>query len=76
MKEILSLFVLGMLFILGISSIVGAVMFIVDVWKWSKRPEKFTTMEEDLSKHTNNVVHQNNINEISFNENGEVVNNE
>lgn len=28
--------------------LVGAVMFCVDIWKWSKRPEKFTTVEEDL----------------------------
>lgn len=50
MKEAFSLFVLGMLLILGISALVGIIMFVVDVLKWSKRPEKITTMEEDLSK--------------------------
>ena len=39
-----------MLLILGISALVGIIMFVVDVLKWSKRPEKITTMEEDLSK--------------------------
>ena len=29
--------------------IIGAVMFCIDIWKWSKRPEKFTNIHEDLS---------------------------
>lgn len=56
MKAIFSLFVLGLLVILGFSALVGAVMFCVDVWKWSKRPEKFTTMEEDLEKSKEDFV--------------------
>lgn len=55
MKEAFSLFVLGMLLILGISAFVGVIMFVVDIWKWPKRPERITTMEEDLSKQ---VIHQ------------------
>jgi hypothetical protein len=64
-KEIFSLFVLGMLIILGFSAIVGAVMFCVDIWKWSKRPEKFTTMEEDLSKSKETVTHPDGTSEFS-----------
>lgn len=39
-----------MLAVLFVSMIVGAVMFCVDIWKWSKRPEVFSTAEEDLAK--------------------------
>jgi hypothetical protein len=45
------IFILFLMFIvLFISMIVGAVMFCVDIWKWSKRPEVFSTAEEDLAK--------------------------
>lgn len=39
-----------MLVVLVISMVIGAVMFCIDIWKWSKRPEVFSTAEEDLSK--------------------------
>lgn len=53
--------------------LVGAVMFCIDIWKWSKRPEKFTTVEEDLSKSTDITTHQDDYSELSvnFNENKE-----
>lgn len=37
-----------MLLILFVSALVGAVMFCMDIWKWSKRPEKYITIHEDL----------------------------
>lgn len=47
-----------MLIVLIISMLVGAVMFCIDIWKWSKRPEKFTTVEEDLKEvKVKEVVH-------------------
>lgn len=38
-----------LLIILGFSALVGTVMFCLDIWKWSKRPEKFESFEKDLS---------------------------
>lgn len=47
-----------MLIVLIISMLVGAVMFCIDIWKWSKRPEKFTTVEEDLKEvEVKEVIH-------------------
>lgn len=48
MEYIYTFFLLPMLVIFLFSAIVGAVMFCVDIVKWSKRPEKFTTVAEDL----------------------------
>lgn len=39
-----------MFLVLFISMLIGAVMFCVDIWKWSKRPEKYTTIHEDMQK--------------------------
>lgn len=32
-----------------VSAIIGAVMFVLDIWKWSRRPEKFEDIQKDLS---------------------------
>lgn len=53
MVYVYTFFLLPMLIIFAISMVVGAVMFCIDIWKWSKRPEKFTDIHEDL---TNNIV--------------------
>lgn len=44
--SILFLFFLVFVF----SALVGAVMFCIDIWKWSKRPEVFVPIEKDLEK--------------------------
>lgn len=47
-----------MLIVLIISMLVGVFMFCIDIWKWSKRPEKFTTVEEDLKEvEVKEVIH-------------------
>ncbi len=57
MQDVLILLLLFLIFILFVSMLVGAVMFIVDIWKWSKRPEVFETAEKDLNMSVKEVVH-------------------
>lgn len=49
MVYIYTFFLLPMLIIFLISMVIGVIMFCIDIWKWSKRPEKFTDIHEDLS---------------------------
>lgn len=56
MKYIWSLFLFPLLIILALSFLVGIVVFVIDVFRWSKRPEKF----EDISK----IIGKDNKNEI------------
>lgn len=37
-----------MLIVLFVSMIIGAVMFCVDIWKWSKRPDVYKDIKDDL----------------------------
>ncbi len=60
--DVLITFVYIMLIILGFSALVGAIGFIIDIIKWSKRPEKFENFENDLKKsskklHVKEVIH-------------------
>lgn len=59
MKEAFSLFILVMLIILGISALIGAFMFVVDIWKWSKHPNRIVTIDKDLSENKESEVVKN-----------------
>lgn len=48
--DVLITFIYIMFVILGFSAVVGAIGFIIDIVKWSKRPEKFENFEKDLKK--------------------------
>lgn len=61
MVYIYTFFLLPMLIIFAISMVVGVVMFCLDIWKWSKRPEKFTDIHEDLT--SNNSSTENSVSE-------------
>lgn len=50
MSSVFILFIYVLIFTLLASFVVGAVMFCVDIWKWSTRPEIFTSAEDDLKK--------------------------
>lgn len=64
MEYLYTFFLLPMLVIFAISMLVGAVMFCVDVWKWSKRPEKFTDIHDDLKSTNSNTENKVNIDDI------------
>lgn len=53
--DVLITFIYIMFVILGFSALVGAIGFIIDIVKWSKRPEKFENFEKDLKKSAKEV---------------------
>ncbi len=53
--DVLITFIYIMFVILGFSAVVGAIGFIIDIVKWSKRPEKFENFEKDLKKSAKEV---------------------
>lgn len=53
--DVLITFIYIMFVILGFSAVVGAIGFIIDIVKWSKRPEKFENFENDLKKSAKEV---------------------
>ena len=53
--DVLITFIYIMFVILGFSVLVGAIGFIIDIVKWSKRPEKFENFENDLKKSAKEV---------------------
>lgn len=62
MAYVYTFFLLPMLVIFAFSAIVGAIMFCVDIIKWSKRPEKFTTVSDDLNTINSNDSEMKSIN--------------
>lgn len=50
MSFICSLFLLVILIIFVFSFVLAAVMFVIDILKFSKRPERFETIDKDLNK--------------------------
>lgn len=52
MEYVWSLFLFPLLIILVVSFVVGVVVFIVDVIRWSKRPEKFEDISKDIVTET------------------------
>jgi hypothetical protein len=53
--DVLITFIYIMFVILGFSAVVGTIGFIIDIVKWSKRPEKFENFEKDLKKSAKEV---------------------
>lgn len=53
--DVLITFIYIMFVILGFSALIGAIGFIIDIVKWSKRPEKFENFEKDLKKSAKEV---------------------
>ena len=53
--DVLITFIYIMFVILGFSAVIGAIGFIIDIVKWSKRPEKFENFEKDLKKSAKEV---------------------
>lgn len=56
MKYIWSLFLFPLLIILALSFLVGIVVFVIDVFRWSKRPEKFEDISKTIGKDNKNEI--------------------